>query len=87
MNYEELEREVFEVAKRCARRGPGSAMQSVVLGEVAAKHSRGAFAPLDLQFQQAILTCWHDLFRKGYLSWGYDLLHFPRNPFPPSIIT
>ena len=34
---------------------------------------------LDLDIQQAILTCWHDLFREGTLSWGYDL----DNPDPP----
>ena len=29
--------------------------------------------------QQALLTCWYDLFRNGILSWGYNL----SNPDPP----
>ena len=29
--------------------------------------------------QEAILTCWYDLFRNGILSWGYNL----SNPDPP----
>ncbi len=33
----------------------------------------------DLELQQAILTFWGDLFRMGYLAWGYDL----NNPNPP----
>jgi len=42
---------------------------------------------LDLDLQQAILTCWHDLFREGLLSWGYVLdntdapfFHIPERP-------
>ena len=37
------------------------------------------YTRIDLDLQQAILTCWHDLFRDGALSWGYDL----DNPDPP----
>lgn len=33
----------------------------------------------DFELQQAILTFWGDLFRMGYLAWGYDL----NNPNPP----
>jgi hypothetical protein len=29
--------------------------------------------------EQALLTMWHDLFRMGHLSWGYDI----SNPDPP----
>jgi hypothetical protein len=35
--------------------------------------------PHDREFEQTILTEWHDLFRTGYFSWGYDL----SNPGPP----
>ncbi|MGH7171465.1 MAG: hypothetical protein ACRELF_12170 [Gemmataceae bacterium] len=30
--------------------------------------------------EQLILTCWHDLFRLGWLSWGYNLDN-PDTPF------
>ena len=33
----------------------------------------------DLEMEQALLTFWNDLFRNGYLSWGYNLC----NPDPP----
>ena len=32
-----------------------------------------------IKIQQAMLTIWHDLFRTGYLAWGWDLA----NPHPP----
>lgn len=31
------------------------------------------------EMEQALLTIWHDLFRTGYLAWGYNLA----NPNPP----
>lgn len=31
------------------------------------------------QLEQAMLTIWHDLFRTGYLAWGFDI----GNPNPP----
>ena len=27
----------------------------------------------NIQIEQAMLTIWHDLFRTGYLAWGYDI--------------
>lgn len=33
----------------------------------------------DLTKEQAILTTWHDLFRTGYLAWGFNIC----NPDPP----
>lgn len=33
----------------------------------------------NLEEQQALLSFWHDLFRTGYLSWGYNI----DNPNPP----
>ncbi len=33
----------------------------------------------DREFEQAILTQWHDLFRTGFFAWGYDI----NNPNPP----
>lgn len=46
-----------------------------VLYQVASQIGR----PGDLQGQQALLSSFYDLFRTGYLSWGYDL----GSPAPP----
>jgi hypothetical protein len=72
IEYETLKQKVFQAARSCAMRGPGYAQQGPVLDEVASDFG-GMYARLDLEAQQAILTCWHDLFREGSLSWGYDL--------------
>ena len=79
IEYETLKQKVLEAARNCAVRGPGYAQQRPVLDEVASEFGGGMYARLDLEIQQAILTCWHDLFREGALSWGYDL----DNPDPP----
>jgi len=46
-----------------------------VLGEA----SKRLDAQNNHQIEEAILTQWHDLFRTGYLAWGYNL----SNPNPP----
>ncbi len=79
IEYERLKEKVLEAARSCAMRGPGYAQQRPVLDEVAGEFGGGMYTRLDLDVQQAILTCWHDLFREGTLSWGYDL----DNPDPP----
>jgi hypothetical protein len=76
MNYAAMIRLVYRVAREHAQRGPGWSQQSPVLQAVAEEaRSRG-----DLQQQQLILTCWHDLFALGLLSWGYNLDN-PDAPF------
>jgi hypothetical protein len=52
-----------------------SLQQGSVLSAVASELGR----PHDRDFEQAVLTEWHDLFRTGYFAWGYDLM----NPNPP----
>ncbi len=47
----------------------GSLQQGSVLQEV--QQRLGRSQPFEMQ--QAILTCWYDLFRTGILAWGYDL--------------
>ena len=79
IDYEMLKQKVLEAARNCALRGPGDAQQRPVLDEVAMEFGGSMYTTLDLDKQQAILTCWHDLFRDGTLSWGYDL----DNPDPP----
>ncbi|MBL8794737.1 MAG: hypothetical protein JNM56_12590 [Planctomycetia bacterium] len=80
MNIKKLREEVLETARRCAQRGPGYSQQRAVLDEVAEKHRKGPYTTLDVHLQQAILTCWHDLFLDRELSWGYDLDN-PDAPF------
>jgi hypothetical protein len=75
-----LKQKVLEAAKECAQGGPGYSQQRPVLDAVAAKEGANMWTRLDLADQQAILTCWHDLFREGVLSWGYDLDN-PDSPF------
>lgn len=74
-DYKTLKEKVLEEAKACAKRGPGYSQQRVVLDNVAE-----SLGTKDLNIQRAILTCWHDLFREGELSWGYDLDN-PGAPF------
>ena len=83
MDYRKLRDLVFEAAKSCAKQGPGYSYQAAVLNRVA--KDIGSFdsfvdSPRDATLEQEILTCWHDLFRLGYLSWGYDLDN-PDAPF------
>jgi len=72
---------VYEAAVGCAKRGAGYSQQRVVLDKVASQLNGDRFiTPLEIKLQQEILTCWHDLFREGRLSWGYDLDN-PDGPF------
>ena len=52
-----------------------SLQQSAVLEAVVKRLGRSH----DREFEQAILTQWHDLFRTGVFAWGYDV----NNPNPP----
>jgi hypothetical protein len=79
LDYETLKQKVLEAAQQYASRGPGYSQQRPVLDEVASRTGGNMYTRLDLGLQQAILTCWHDLFREGIPSWGYDL----DNPDPP----
>jgi hypothetical protein len=47
----------------------GSFQQGSILGELQKRLGRSQ----SLEIEQAILTCWYDLFRNGLLSWGYNL--------------
>ncbi len=82
MEYKKMLETVFETAARCAKRGAGYSQQRVVLDEVAKQlFNRDPFiTPTNINQEQVILTCWHDLFREGRLSWGYDLDN-PDAPF------
>ncbi len=75
MEYQKLLDLVFEVAKEVSQKR-GSAQQSIVLREVANRIGN----TMDENVQQQILTCWHDLFRLGRLSWGLNIDN-PDAPF------
>jgi hypothetical protein len=75
MTYSEIQRLVFDTALELSSRGPGWAQERTVLNEV-----RNQIDRADDQTQQLVLTCWHDLFRTGRLSWGYNL-DYPNSPF------
>lgn len=76
MNYAQIVELLWEIASEMALRGPGWAQQSSVLREAAARIPHSA----DPRVEQLILTCWHDLFRAGRLSWGLNLDN-PDAPF------
>ena len=80
IEYEDLKRKILEAAQECARQGPGYSQQRPVFDKVAESFGGGHYSQPALEVQQAILTCWHDLFREGDLSWGHDLDN-PDAPF------
>jgi hypothetical protein len=73
---QELTSRLLQVAEECLEKGPGYAQESVVLREAAEALKTGS----SLSAQQDLLTCWHELFREGKLSWGYDIDN-PNAPF------
>jgi hypothetical protein len=92
MNSTRLKQALLEVAKECNDQGPGFAQETVVLRQAVEQLQ----IQNDLKQQQHLLTAWHDLFREGTLSWGYDVdnpaspfFHFAererRPPFKPSL--
>jgi len=71
-----LEEDLLAIAKECIEQGPGFAQETIVLREAAQRLRIGN----DLKEQQRLLTAWHNLFREGELSWGYDIGN-PSSPF------
>lgn len=71
---QEIRRALMEVIAEYS--GRDSSFQSgVVLGEAQKRLN----IRNNIEMEQALLTFWHDLFRSGYLAWGYNL----SNPNPP----
>lgn len=50
-------------------RSRGSLQQGSILQELEQQLGR----PQSIEMEEAILTCWYDLFRNGILSWGFNL--------------
>jgi hypothetical protein len=85
----EIEQVIRDVARECYEKGPGYAQEWVVLREVASRVG-DRLPGTDVERAQTVLTHWHDLFRRGELSWGYDLdspnspwFHFPKRETAP----
>lgn len=79
IDYGTVKSKVLAAATKCVGLGRGYSQEKAVLDEVANGFGGNMHTRLDVDLQQAILTCWHDLFREGTLSWGLDL----DNPGPP----
>jgi hypothetical protein len=71
----DIRNDVKTVAEECYRKGPGFAQEGIVMRTL-----RERFHPRSVQDEQAILDCWHALFRDGELVWGYNLDN-PAAPF------
>lgn len=57
----------------------GATDGSLQTGSVLRETGRRIGAAFNIELEQALLTQLHDLFRTGYLAWGYNL----SNPSPP----
>lgn len=64
---------IIGVALKQQPKGQGE--QSLQQGSVLNAVARELGRPHDREFEQAVLTEWHDLFRTGYFAWGYDLMN------------
>ncbi|HVC94073.1 MAG TPA: hypothetical protein VND64_10305 [Pirellulales bacterium] len=83
LDHDQLEEKILEIAREYYEKGPGFAQEGVVLREIAERLGVQIGGPI-VEQEQILLTCWHDLFRTGKLSWGYDIdnpdspwFHFP----------
>lgn len=71
---QKIRKTLLEVISEVESKGYGYFQSGYVLQETVRR--------LDIRgrdLEQGVLTYWHDLFRTGYLAWGWDLA----NPNPP----
>lgn len=69
MNGKDIQKILFDAIDKYKNTG-GSFQQNTIITEVRRiMDIKGD----DIELEQAILTIWYDLFRKGHLSWGYNL--------------
>lgn len=66
---------VLEVIKELSRGNSSQFQSASVLREVWSRLGLHQ----DIELEQAVLTFFHDLFRNGYIAWGYNI----QNPDPP----
>ena len=79
MTGEELRRTVLEVISELDTIGNTGAIQASTVLQRSAQRLGIQSSPQDLPRQQALLAFFSDLFRSGYLAWGYNL----SNDAPP----
>jgi hypothetical protein len=75
LDYDDICNRLMDAAALMIDNGIGYAQQGVVLAHVLESIPEKKRH----EIQQFVLTCWHDLFVQGKLSWGYNL----DNPGPP----
>jgi len=75
MAENEIRKVMLEVVNEHADAGSSFQSDSVLRGVF----ERLGMGPGSLEFQQAVLTAWYDLFRSGIVAWGYDV----KNTGPP----
>jgi hypothetical protein len=68
MTHAEIKQWLLDKAKEVCAIGPGYTQEGVVLRE-----AREHFNAKDLETEQEILDCWHELFLERRIAWGYDL--------------
>ncbi len=68
---ETLRKTLLKTIKDLAENDPDNFQSGVILGRV--ERELNLRERDDVSEQQALLTFWHDLFRTGYLSWGYNI--------------
>src|SRR5436190_18044768 len=78
IDYVALKQKVLDAARDCARQGPGYAQQRPVLDAVAGAAGGNMWTRLDLDLQQAILTCWHAGRPEGFWA-GRKLSQYRKN--------
>ncbi len=74
VNGQEIRKTLLEAIDKFSNSGPS--LQANPIFQEVRSNLKIAFSP---EIEQAILTYWYDLFRMGYLAWGYNLA----NPDPP----
>ena len=72
-----LRNALLETVKELSESDPDNLQSGVIFGKLEKRLKLRESD--DYMAQQALLTFWHDLFRTGYLSWGYNF----DNPDPP----
>ena len=70
-NGETLRKTLLKTIKDLVENDPDNFQSGVILGKV--ERELNLRERDDVSEQQALLTFWHDLFRTGYLSWGYNI--------------
>jgi len=61
---------ISELDKKQRGNPPGPSLQA---GSILDETSRRLGRHPQIDYEQAVLTCWYDLFRNGIMSWGFNL--------------